>query len=83
MSKKVVIDPKIKDDLIDRCGVMPVEVTNLIHNKRISLRIYQTGIKSIKSNPTNTNFKLTDKLKDSILNKLLKSVSASQRINGI
>jgi transcription-repair coupling factor (superfamily II helicase) len=66
---------KISKDLIDRCGVMPVEVTNLIHNKRISLRIYQTGIKSIKSNPTNTNFKLTDKLKDSILNKLLKLIS--------
>jgi transcription-repair coupling factor (superfamily II helicase) len=66
---------KISKDLIDRCGVMPVEVTNLIHNKRISLRIYQTGIKSIKSNPTNTNFKLTDKLKDSILSKLLKLIS--------
>ena len=66
---------KITKDLIDRCGVMPVEVTNLIHNKRISLRIYQTGIKSIKSNPTNTNFKLTDKLKDSILSKLLKLIS--------
>ena len=74
---------KISKDLIDRCGVMPVEVTNLIHNKRISLRIFQTGIKSIKSNPINTNFKLSDKLKDSVLSKLLKLISNNNNLYSI
>ncbi len=61
----------IQNNLIDRCGKMPDEVINLIDNKKIILMLNGSGIKSIKSNSTNTNFFLDESIRDDILNNLL------------
>ena len=66
---------EIKQNLIDRCGKMPVESLNLLNNKKIQNRILKTGIKSIKSYEDRTNFMLSTKLKDSILDNLLNLIS--------
>ena len=50
---------------------MPDEVINLIDNKKIILMLNGSGIKSIKSNSTNTNFFLDESIRDDILNNLL------------
>jgi transcription-repair coupling factor (superfamily II helicase) len=70
---------KIKDDLIDRCGVMPDETKNLIEDKKIQIRVYKSGIKSIKSNNTNTNFHLSDTLNDNTLENLLSFVTKDRK----
>jgi transcription-repair coupling factor (superfamily II helicase) len=70
---------KIKDDLIDRCGVMPDETKNLIEDKKIQIRVYKSGIKSIKSNNTNTNFHLSDTLNDNTLDNLLSFVTKDRK----
>ena len=70
---------KIKDDLIDRCGVMPDETKNLIEDKKIQIRVYKSGIKSIKSNNTNTNFHLSDTLNDNTLENLLSLVTKDRK----
>ena len=70
---------KIKDDLIDRCGVMPDETKNLIEDKKIQTRVYKSGIKSIKSNNTNTNFHLSDTLNDNTLENLLSLVTKDRK----
>ena len=61
----------IERNLIDRCGKMPIEVINLIENKKIELLILNSGITSIKSNNINTNFLLNNNVKDCLLNKLV------------
>ena len=73
----------ISKNLIDRCGAMPIEVNNLINNKKIGIRISQTGIKSIKSNFKNTNFNLSKELNNDILNKFLKLISKDSDIYSI
>ena len=70
---------KIKDDLIDRCGVMPDETKNLIEDKKIQIRVYKSGIKSIKSNNTNTNFHWSDTLNDNTLENLLSLVTKDRK----
>ena len=70
-------------NLIDRCGAMPIEVHNLINNKKIGIRISQTGIKSIKSNIKNTNFNLSNSLNNDILNKFIKLISKNSDIYSI
>jgi transcription-repair coupling factor (superfamily II helicase) len=70
---------QIKDDLIDRCGVMPDETKNLIEDKKIQIRVYKSGIKSIKSNNTNTNFHLSDTLNDNTLENLLSFVTKDRK----
>ena len=62
---------------------MPIEVNNLINNKKIGIRISQTGIKSIKSNFKNTNFNLSKELNNDILNKFLKLISKDSDIYSI
>ena len=62
---------------------MPIEVNNLINNKKIGIRISQTGIKSIKSNFKNTNFNLSKELNNDILNKFLKLISKDNDIYSI
>ena len=44
---------------------------NLIRNKKISLRIANTGIKSIKSNEKNTNFYLSNNINDKVFKKFI------------
>jgi transcription-repair coupling factor (superfamily II helicase) len=61
----------IEKNLVDRCGKMPFEVTNLIENKKIELLILNSGITSIKSNNINTNFLIDLNVKDDLLNKLI------------
>ena len=73
----------ISKNLIDRCGAMPIEVNNLINNKKIGIRISQTGIKSIKSNFKNTNFNLSKELNNDIFNKFLKLISKDSDIYSI
>ena len=65
----------IKNSLIDRCGTMPLESLNLLNNKKIYNRIKDTGIDSIKSYEDRTNFILSNSLKKSILDNLLKLIS--------
>ena len=47
------------------------ELLTLIDNKRFYLKVFNTGIKSIKSNEKNTNFEITNDIKDEHLNKLV------------
>ena len=61
----------IERNLVDRCGKMPFEVTNLIENKKIELLVLNSGITSIKSNNINTNFLIDLNVKDDLLNKLI------------
>ena len=65
----------IKNSLIDRCGTMPLESLNLLNNRKIYNRIKDTGIESIKSYEDRTNFILSNSLKKSILDNLLKLIS--------
>ncbi len=65
----------IKNNLVDRCGNMPVESLNLLNNKKIYNRIINTGIKGIKSYKDRTNFILSNALKKSILDNLLMLIS--------
>tara|TARA_B100001109_G_scaffold243196_1_gene228797 strand:+ start:2717 stop:6004 length:3288 start_codon:yes stop_codon:yes gene_type:complete len=71
---------EIERNLIDRCGKMPIETKNLIQNNKISIRIYKTGIKSIKSNIVNTNFKLDDIINDVLLNKILDLIKSDNNL---
>ena len=61
----------IERNLVDRCGKMPFEVTNLIENKKIEILVLNSGITSIKSNNINTNFLIDLNVKDDLLNKLI------------
>ena len=61
----------IKKNIEDRCGKIPKETMNLIRNKKISLRIVNTGIKSIKSNEKNTNFYLSNNINDKVFKKFI------------
>ena len=54
---------------------MPLESLNLLNNKKIYNRIKDTGIDSIKSYEDRTNFILSNSLKKSILDNLLKLIS--------
>ena len=69
---------KIKDSLIDRCGTMPNEAKNLIEDKKIQIRINNSGIKSIKSNSNNTNFYLSESINDKTLENLLLLVAKNK-----
>ena len=69
---------KIKDSLIDRCGTMPNEAKNLIEDKKIQIRINNSGIKSIKSNSYNTNFYLSESINDKTLENLLLLVAKNK-----
>ena len=61
----------LNTNLRDRCGKIPIETKNLIDNKRFYLKVLNTGIKCIKSNEKNTNFEITNDIKDEHLNKLV------------
>ena len=54
---------------------MPLESLNLLNNRKIYNRIKDTGIESIKSYEDRTNFILSNSLKKSILDNLLKLIS--------
>tara|TARA_B100000482_G_scaffold66321_1_gene46600 strand:- start:276 stop:764 length:489 start_codon:yes stop_codon:yes gene_type:complete len=69
---------KIKNSLIDRCGTMPNEAENLIEDKKIQIRINNSGIKSIKSNSNNTNFYLSESINDKTLENLLLLVAKNK-----
>ena len=69
---------RIKDSLIDRCGTMPNEAKNLIEDKKIQIRINNSGIKSIKSNSYNTNFYLSESINDKTLENLLLLVAKNK-----
>ena len=58
---------------------MPDETNNLIEDKKIQIRVYKSGIKSIKSNNTNTNFHLSDTLNDNTLENLLSLVTKDRK----
>ena len=61
----------VNTNLRDRCGKIPIETKNLIDNKKLYLKVLNTGIKCIKSNEKNTNFEITNDIKDEHLNKLV------------
>jgi transcription-repair coupling factor (superfamily II helicase) len=65
----------IKKNIEDRCGKIPKETMNLIRNKKISLRIANSGIKSIKSNEKNTNFYLSNNINDKVFKKFISLAS--------
>ena len=65
----------VKKNIEDRCGKMPEETLNIIRNKKIIIRISNTGIRSIKSNDKNTNFLLSNNIKDKILKNFINLAS--------
>ena len=68
---------EIEKNLIDRCGIMPLETKNLLDNNKISIRIHKTGIRSIKSNKINTNLELENIISDNLLTKILELVKVN------
>ena len=74
---------EIRKNLIDRCGVMPIEASNLLDNKKISIRIYESGIEYIKSNNINTNIKLSKSINDDILNKIIDLIGINNDLYSI
>ena len=74
---------EIRKNLIDRCGAMPIEASNLLDNKKISIRIYESGIEYIKSNNINTNIKLSKSINDDVLNKILHLISINNDLYSI
>ena len=65
----------VKKNIEDRCGKMPKEALNLIKNKKIILRIKDSGINSIKSNDKNTNFHISKNVNDIVFQNFLNLVS--------
>ena len=74
---------EVNKNLIDRCGKMPQETLNLINNKYISLRLFNTGIKSIKSNKNNTNIQLKIDAKKSLIEKMIQLASTNPELYSI
>ena len=73
----------VKKNIEDRCGKMPKEALNLIKNKKIILRIKDTGINSIKSNDKNTNFHISKNVNDNVFKNFLNLVSRDPDIYSI
>ena len=73
----------VKKNIEDRCGKMPKEALNLIKNKKIILRIKDTGINSIKSNDKNTNFHISKNVNDNVFQNFLNLVSRDPDIYSI
>ena len=61
----------IEKNLIDRCGIMPGEVKNLIDNKKIALRLHKLGILSLKSNAKNTNILISNNIKNNVVRNII------------
>ena len=74
---------EIKSNLIDRCGALPDEVSNLISNAELGILIKNSGITKISSNNNKTSFMLSTNIKKEVFERILTLVTNKPNIYSI
>ena len=74
---------EIKSNLIDRCGVLPDEVSNLISNAELGILIKNSGITKISSNNNKTSLVLSTDIKKEVFERILTLVTNKPNIYSI